>query len=154
MKNFFHIIGDKTRTCKVKNYSVLSGTWLPNFSTPIKNNARYKTWTYLNKLILIYNARSKIWTYNKNIFNIPLCQLSYPCFVINNIFILLITVIIFYTFVIKYLPWNVLPLFLYLHNVDSPISKYLAACVLSTNNFLVFGVFPKKELFFLLRILI
>ena len=33
-------IGDKTRTCKVKSYSVLSGTWLPNFSTPI---ARDKT---------------------------------------------------------------------------------------------------------------
>ena len=24
-----HIIGDKIRTCKVKDYSVLSGTWLP-----------------------------------------------------------------------------------------------------------------------------
>ena len=31
-----HIIGDKIRTCKVKDYSVLSGTWLPIFSTPIK----------------------------------------------------------------------------------------------------------------------
>jgi hypothetical protein len=54
----YHIIGDKTRTCKVKNYSVLSGTWLPNFSTPIKN------------------ARDKTWTYNLNIFSVPLYQIE------------------------------------------------------------------------------
>ena len=29
-----HIIGDKIRTCKVKDYSVLSGTWLPISAYP------------------------------------------------------------------------------------------------------------------------
>ena len=40
------------------NYSVLSGTWLPIFSTPI------------------YIARSKIRTYNLNIFSVPLYQVE------------------------------------------------------------------------------
>lgn len=40
------------------NYSVLSGTWLPIFSTPI------------------HIARSKIWTYSLNIFSVPLYQIE------------------------------------------------------------------------------
>lgn len=53
-------IGDKTRTCKVKNHSILSRTWLPNFSTPIN----------------IIHARDKIRTYNLNIFSVPLNQIE------------------------------------------------------------------------------
>ena len=62
MKNVnivYHIIGDKIRTCKVKDYSVLSGTWLPISAHLLKKTARDKTWTY-----------------NLNIFSVPLYQIE------------------------------------------------------------------------------
>jgi len=75
--------------------------------------------------------------------------LSFTSFIINNILILLITIIIFYTFVIKYLPWKNLPFFLYLRSVDSPIPKYSAAFMLPANIFSVFAsisvIFTDKD---------
>src|SRR4051812_23547502 len=60
-------------------------------------------------------------------------RLSYPSFYINyNV------INIFYAFFIIYFLENILPTFLYLRNVDTPIPKYLAAPVLFEKCFSVF----------------